>query len=152
MKHLGRFALAVLVLAVHARAQDFARWRHAKPLTLNTSASGADVKGDVRNFPLAVALDASNFDFTQAKPNGADVRLSANADGETLPHAIEHWDAEANTALIWVKVPLVRGDDAKQSIHMHWGNPDAPAASDSPAVFDTRDGFVGVWHLNESGR
>lgn len=151
MRHFGGIPVVLLILAVQARGEDFARWRHTRPVTINTSASGANVNGDVHNFPLAVALDASNFDFNQAKPDGADVRLCAGADAEALPHAIEHWDATSKTALVWVKLPLVRGNDAKQLVYMHWGNPDAPDASDSPAVFDTRDGFVGVWHLNEPG-
>jgi hypothetical protein len=32
---------------------------------------------------------------------------------------------------------------------MHWGNVDALDASNMRAVFDTRAGFVGVWHLGD---
>jgi hypothetical protein len=34
---------------------------------------------------------------------------------------------------------------------MYWGNPDCENGSDGSAVFDTADGFQGVWHLAESG-
>ena len=129
-----------------------AHWRNSRTITLNTSASGANVSGDVRNFPLAVTLDASNFDFGQVTGGGADLRFSEDADGaRLLPHAVEQWDLRGKTALIWVKVPIVRGNDASQAIHMHWANSGAPAVSDSAAVFDKRDGFVGAWHLGEDG-
>jgi hypothetical protein len=38
-----------------------------------------------------------------------------------------------------------------QSFLMHWGNADALPASASHGVFDTRDGFAGVWHLGDEG-
>jgi hypothetical protein len=34
---------------------------------------------------------------------------------------------------------------------MYWGNAGAIDSSNSPAVFDTANGFKGVWHLTESG-
>ena len=34
---------------------------------------------------------------------------------------------------------------------MSWGNADAADASDSHKVFDTAEGFAGVWHLDEPG-
>jgi Concanavalin A-like lectin/glucanases superfamily/FlgD Ig-like domain len=34
---------------------------------------------------------------------------------------------------------------------MYWGNPGAADSSSGTAVFDTANGFVGVWHLGETG-
>ena len=34
---------------------------------------------------------------------------------------------------------------------MTWGDPAAAAASDGKAVFDVKEGFMGVWHLSEPG-
>jgi hypothetical protein len=34
---------------------------------------------------------------------------------------------------------------------MRWGNADAGDVGDSKAVFDSKEGFVGVYHLNEEG-
>jgi hypothetical protein len=105
------------------------------------------VSGDVRGFPLALTLDASTFDFGQTEFNGEDVRFSTR-DGRPLPHAIEHWDSAAQRATVWVKVD-VQGNDARQSFLMYWGHPEVFDASDMRAVFDTREGFVGVWHLGD---
>jgi hypothetical protein len=143
-------SLAILVAAPALAADDFAKWRHFVPIRFDTSATGAEISGDVKNFPVAVALDATNFDFSQAKPDGADVRFSSTENSGPLAHSIEHWDAAAKSGLVWVKVPEIKGNSAEQFIVMHWSNPEAANASDSAKVFSTDDGFVGVWHLNES--
>jgi type 1 glutamine amidotransferase len=132
-------------------AQGFDRWRFYRGLNMDTSPAGANVTGDVRNFPLAVALNATDFDFSQTQLEGADIRFSTQAHGTPLAHAIEHWDRAGKTALVWVKVTLVGGNTSSQAIFMHWGNANAASAGDSATVFDAADGFVGVWHLDEDG-
>lgn len=122
-------------------------WQYSRTVTLDTTATGANVMADVAHYPVAVILD-STFDFSQAKAGGADVRFST-ADGAMLPYAIEQWDATAKHAVIWVKVD-VKGNSKSSSLLMNWGNAAATDASNSAAVFDTKDGFVGVWHLSET--
>lgn len=126
---------------------SFAEWRYFRVVALDTTPAGANVAGDVRGFPLAVTLDATSFNFGQSEVNGEDVRFSTR-EGRPLPYAIEQWDAAGQRATIWVKVD-VRGNDARQSFLMFWGQADVLDASDMRAVFDTRDGFVGVWHLGD---
>jgi hypothetical protein len=143
--------LVGVIVAPWGRAEDFSKWRCYRALQLDTSMVGANVAGDAMNFPVAVALHAANFDFTQAKPDGSDVRFCGDKDGSPLPHAVEHWDASAKTALLWVKVPRVKGHSADQVIFMQYGNPAAGNIADSARVFDPREGFVGVWHLGDEG-
>ena len=143
-------AAVLAVLSLPALAQDFAQWRHYAPIRLDTSDSGAAVKSDVRSFPVPVTLTKENFDFTQSKPDGSDLRFSSKENADPLAYHVEHWDPKGQSALVWVKVPLVKGNAADQKFFMHWGNPKARSAADSKAVFDTRDGFMGVWHLDES--
>jgi len=71
------------------------------------------------------------------------------ADGAALPLAIESWDATAKLGVLWVKVG-VKGN-AMQTLLLSWGNAAATPIADSHAVFDANDGFLGVWHLSESG-
>ena len=125
-------------------------WSYARNITLNTAASGAGVSGTVTNFPLALRLTASNFDFTQAKNNGEDIRFTKQ-DGAPLPYEIERWDPAAKLAEIWVKVDTVRGNDSSQTLTMYWGasSSSATSMSNSQAVFDTAAGFAGVWHMGE---
>jgi hypothetical protein len=121
---------------------------HSKMLKLDTTPAGANVTGDVPKYPVPVVLTAANFDFTQAKTKGEDIRFTTEA-GAALPYSIELWDPAAKIAALWVKVD-VKGNST-QSIKMTWGDSAATDASDSHAVFDTKDGFLGVWHLSEPG-
>jgi hypothetical protein len=143
--------IAFLIGLGVATAEDLSRWKYFQELRLDTSVSGANVAGEVQNFPVVVTLNAGNFDFNGAKPDGGDVRFSVAKNGPPLPHHIEHWVRSNQTALVWVKLPAVRGNNPSQTIFLHWGNDAAGDTSDSRAVFDTREGFVGVWHLADEG-
>jgi hypothetical protein len=142
-------ATILILLSLPTLAQDFTQWRHYAPLHLNTSDTGAAVKSDVHNFPIPVTLTRDNFNFTQPKPDGSDLRFSSAQNANPLPHHIEHWDPKNQSALIWVKVPTVKGNASDQTVFMHWGSPNAASSADSTAVFDTKEGWVGVWHLDE---
>jgi len=125
-------------------------WAYSRGICLNTSASGANVAGNVYNFPVLIRLASDAFTFSQAKNNGADIRFTKH-DFTPLPYEIERWDAAKGQAEIWVKVDTVFGNNAAQSIMMYWGNPNAADNSNGTAVFDTAEGFSGVWHLSETG-
>jgi hypothetical protein len=49
-----------------------------------------------------------------------------------------------------VKVDTVYGNNATQTIRLHWNNGAAASESNGAAVFDTANGFRGVWHLQDS--
>jgi hypothetical protein len=125
-------------------------WKYAQQVCLNTSTSGANVEGDALDFPVLIRLNSSNFDFNQALADGADIRFT-KTDNTFLPCEIERWDAANRKAEVWVKVDTVHGNDSAQTIMMYWGNAAAANASNSAAVFDTANGFQGVWHLSEAG-
>jgi hypothetical protein len=121
-------------------------WKYARRLFLNTTTGGADVSGDVCNFPVLVRLSAGNFTFAQAEADGRDLRFTKN-DGTPLPYELERYDAGSFLAEIWVTTDTVYGNDSSHFITMYWGNPDAADSSNGAAVFDTAAGFAGVWHL-----
>lgn len=124
-------------------------WKYARRISLNTSAAGAGVSGNNIDFPVLVRLTASNFNFAQANASGSDIRF-ARSDTSLLPYEIEQWDATNGRALLWVNVDTIFGDNSSQYITLYWGNPDAIASSNSTEVFDTGNGFTGVWHMNEN--
>ena len=126
-------------------------WLYAGRLTLNTTASGANVAGAVTDFPAAVRLTRSNFDFTQAQAGGGDIRFT-KSDNTPLPYEIERWDPVNGFAEIWVKVDTVFGNDSTHVVTMYWGNSTSSVTSQSNGamVFDTTDGWAGVWHLPEN--
>lgn len=123
-------------------------WKYARMLGLNTSPTGANIAGNVTDFPVLVRLNDDNFDFSQAQTSGADIRFT-KSDNCFFKHEIERWDPVAELAEVWVNVDTVLGNDGTQSIMMYWGNPDAVDSSNGTAVFDTANGFAGVWHLDE---
>jgi hypothetical protein len=148
-KNLLPSGTAALLLSLSPLSAQLAGWAWHKNITINTSSSGANVPGKVDKYPLAVSLTSANFNFAQAKDDGSDLRFT-KSDGSPLPYEIEMWDKAAQKAAVWVKVD-VQGSSASQSIAMHWGNPGATSASAPKAVFDTADGYLGVWHLGEAG-
>lgn len=123
-------------------------WNYSRVLYLNTTSSGAGCADDVYNFPVLVRLRNTDFDFSQARNDGGDIRF-AKPDGSLLAYEIERWDPLNGAAEIWVRVDTIFGNNATQSIILRWGNPDVTDASNSAMVFDTSDGFLGVWHLGE---
>ncbi|HKP95231.1 MAG TPA: DUF2341 domain-containing protein [Fibrobacteria bacterium] len=126
--------------------EDYASWAYSRRILINTTASGADVKGPVAGFPLLVRLTNGNFDFSLS--DGRDVRFSGG-DGKRLRYQVERWDAAAHLAEIWVKVDTIHGNSRSDAITMHFGKAGAPDWSDDRHVFDSADGYGGVWHLAE---
>ncbi|MBN1760722.1 MAG: DUF2341 domain-containing protein [Chitinispirillaceae bacterium] len=126
----------------------YAEWKYSRMIYLNTTSSGASIENNVTDFPVLLRLTRQNFTFGQSFGNGADL-LFANSDGVPLPFEIERWDADSCIAEVWVKVDTVRANSDSQYITMFWGNPTVDNASNGATVFDTANGFQGVWHLNE---
>lgn len=123
-------------------------WSFNCRIVLNTSNTGADVDGDVFNFPVLIRLNEDNFNFTEAKPYGEDIYFT-DLNGQSFSYEIVQWDASSKHAQIWVKLDTIHGNNESQSILMHWGNPEAVTHFKSADVFDTSSGFQGVWHLEE---
>jgi hypothetical protein len=123
-------------------------WNHAKRIFFNTTPAGAAVSGNVLGFPVLVRLSSENFAFSQARANGEDVRF-AKADGTPLFYELEEWDSAQAKAAIWVRVDTIFGNNDTQNIMMYWGTSAPPVSeSNGVSVFDTANGFQGVWHFS----
>jgi hypothetical protein len=146
-------ACAAFILISGASAQEnLSTWASAKPIRVNTSATGANLANGLTNYPLLVRLNATNAAdvFATAKAGGADLRFR-RIPGPALPYEIERWDATAQIADIWVRVDAVSANDSAQTIWLYWGKADAPAASSGASVFNSSNGFAAVWHMNGAG-
>ena len=124
-------------------------WIYRRPVYINTSSTGVRTAKEVNGFPLLLHLSENSFPFEQARNDGTDL-LFTNSEGARLPCEIEQWNKDDHLAFIWVKVDTVRAHSDSQHIMMWWGNPSAYAIEDRAVVFDTADGFQGVWHLGEN--
>ncbi len=113
-----------------------------------TATNGANLPAAASetNFPILLRLNASNFNFSQAQTNGADI-LFTTANSNSLPYEIEQWDAVNGTASIWVQIPSIRGN-TNQQLLMFWGNTNAISQSSGSSVFNSANGFACVLHMN----
>lgn len=151
MKHgiLSSWLLAVVTLVASASqaSAQYPGWRQTGSLHILTTPDGADLPATAveRDFPLLVRLHKDFFDFSQARADGADVRFSTR-EGAPLAYQVEEWDAGNGTASIWVRVPVVRGNE-DQEIRVHWGRTDAATESNGAAVFNESNGYLSVWHM-----
>jgi len=155
ISYIGGTGNDVVLTVTRISAEDYANeWGYSQSILLNTTATGSNVSGNVLNFPVLLRLNPANFDgFSQTQPGGVDIRF-AKTNGAKLSYEIESWkdyDNDADTAVIWVKVDTVYGNNKSQSFVMYWGKSNAADSSDGRAVFATANGFAGVWHLNTSG-
>ncbi len=144
------FAL-VAALAFPATAQeDYSTWAHTKVITLNTSATGANVAGLVGGFQVLVRLTSAHAEiFAQAKANGADLRFR-RLPGPSLRYQIERWDSAGQTASIWVRLDTILGNNSTQTFNIYWGKASASDSSNGAKTFDAAGGYQGVWHFNNS--
>lgn len=122
-------------------------WEYTKHAYVNTK-SGIHITKDVIDFPVLLRLSKQNFTFSQSDKNGSDLFFT-NSSGTPLPFTIEHWDSTTGSAEIWVKVDTIHANSDSQYIVMLWGNSSPDPKSDE-AVFDTANGYQGVWHLTEN--
>lgn len=141
-------AIATLSLSSNALAWWNEEWSLRKQLTLDTSATGANVIDPIGTSPLLVRLHSGNFRFEAAKPDGSDLRFVAGDDKTPLEHHVEHYDSLLGEALVWVSVPDIQ-PGATMNLWMYYGNEKAPAPSDPSATYDSSTQLV--YHFAERG-
>jgi hypothetical protein len=140
---------AYLLAASVAGADDYPGWKHSGSMYVLTTPEGADLPAtaSVEGFPLLVRLHKNFFDFSEARPNGEDLRVSSST-GAPLSYQIEEWDPATGSASLWVRVPKIQGDE-RQEIRLRWGNADAASESNGSAVFNASNGYLSVWHMSD---
>jgi hypothetical protein len=120
-------------------------WAHVMQIGIDTTSAGADVRDVVTAFPLLVRLNATNFDFAEARTDGADIRF-LDSGGNNLGYEIDRWDAQNAMAEIWVLVPRIAGNSRNNTVLMYWGNQLSATTSFGPSVFK---GYSCVFHVGE---
>lgn len=133
-----RFILASLLFLFASTSHAWWNkdWKQRDKVELNTSAQGVETRESLNGLTLAVRLHMGNFSFSDAKPDGSDLRFVAADDKTVLKHVVERFDAANGIAVIWVQVPLLAAGNATQALWLYHDNPNAPAA-DAAGVFDS---------------
>jgi hypothetical protein len=104
-------------------------------VTIDNTGGGAKT-----GWPVLVHLTSSNFDFGDLAAS-AQLEFRAAADPTVLPHWVETFDAGAETADLWVKVPSI-GAGSSTTVRLFYGadvSGSASASATFTAGVDLRD-------------
>lgn len=154
LHHVFTLLIFFMVMRLMADTDTYGSWPIFKDYTINTSPTGANVAVNLIKFPLLIRLSTEDSTvFNQAQSNGADIRFSGVTStggiGTHYRYQKEFWDKTNKIAAFWVLVDTLKGNSTTQKIRLFCGNSTAGDSSKSSAVFDTANGFQGVWHFSE---
>ena len=142
---------ALLLLAGPASAWWNPDWAYRKAITLDTTAAGSNVSTDLGETQVLLRLHTGNFKhFLDVADGGADFRVVAADDKTPLPFHVEKFDAVNELALIWVKVPAVKGaapapkaaDAPAAKVYLYFGNAKATRSDPPSATYGSTDALV----------
>ena len=146
--------LLLVVVAVLALSPSSAKawwnddWQLRKKITIDASATGANITEPIGAATALIRLHVGNFRFNSAKDDGGDLRFVASDDKTPLKHHIEKYDPLLGEALIWVAIPDLR-PGAKTDVWLYYGNKKAVPANDAKGSYDPD--MLLVYHFNERG-
>ena len=90
-------------------------WAFRRPVVVGNTTGGA-----LTNYQVQVTLDGTTFDFSRAQTDGRDLRVTDASGTAALPFWIDTWNAAAQRATIWVKLPTL--PTAGATIYLYYGN------------------------------
>ena len=123
-------------------------YRYQTSVTINATATGADITEDLYDFPLLVRLDSSTIGSTPQQPYVEDLEI-INANGQLLAYDIESWDGSIQEAILWVLVDTITAQE-NTTLTMSWKTTSEVASLKQSTVFDNETGYSGVWHFESS--
>lgn len=142
MKHLLLALAALVSFPAFGQPLNSGDWAHKSKIAIDTTKTGVELKEGATQVPVALRLHTGNFAFDEAKPDGADLRVTA-ADGKTPLHFhVESFDAANELAVIWVQVPKLAPNSNADSLWLYWGNDKAGPAGDAGATYDASQSLV----------
>ncbi len=136
MKRLLALLALLALLPSVAQAWWNSDWKYQRKITLNTTPAGADIKENVAPALVAIRLHSGNFLFTDAKPDGSDIRFVANDDRTPLKFFIESFDATNQLALAWVLLPAVTANSSADYLYMYSGNEKVDAGGEAKDAYE----------------
>lgn len=122
--------------------QDTA-WQYRRAITIDNTANASSLS----DYQVKVSLNSSNFDFSKAQPNGADLRFTDSGGTTLLSHWTEVYDSSAQTATVWVKVPSIAAGTTTV-IYLYYGN---SVVTSSSSGIQTMHKYEG-WEHYSSGQ
>lgn len=144
MKTLLLLALTLLqcLAAASVQAAWNPDWTRRARVTVNTATDGVPITTGADQVPVLVRLHTGNFEFLEARADGADLRFIAADDKTPLKFHIEKFDGINELAFVWVLLPRVNPGSKADSFWLYYGNPNAAPASDAKASYDAAQALV----------
>jgi len=149
--------LALLVLAsgsLNARTWWNDAWSSREKITVDTTDNGVAVSDPIGTTTVVVRLHDGNFDFSNSKEDGSDLRFVDSDDKTLLASQVEKFDTVMNEGFVWVKIPDLKPGVARD-IYLYSGRNEKkkPAKGEKTDLPKTAyDGdTVTVYHFNEHG-
>lgn len=144
---------AAAVLAVSAGAACAATWWNddwssRTKVVLDTATGAPGVKSGLKRVPVLVRLHSGNFNFIEARKDGADLRFIAADDRTPLTHHVESYDNATQMAQVWLEVPEL-DPGATREVWLYYGNQKAATLTNATATYDGNQ--VLVYHFAETG-
>ena len=135
---------SIFLTASAEGVEDYSTWSGMKTATVDLLSTSSSLNSDQHEVPILVRLDASIL--PQWDLDGASIRFSSEH-GKHLPFEIEDWNPALRQARIWVRVDTLNHGSNKHYLNLHWGKTGVPSRSDAASVFDSTQGWTGVWHF-----
>ena len=149
--------LTLLVLAagsLNARTWWNEAWSTREKITVDTTDNGVAVSDPVGTTTVVIRLHDGNFDFSNSKEDGSDLRFVDSDDKTLLASQVEKFDTVMNEGFVWVKIPDLK-PGASRDIYLYSGRNEKkkPAKGEKTDLPKTAyDGdTVTVYHFNEHG-
>jgi hypothetical protein len=117
-------------------------WAHSMKITIPAS----QIDAPLTNFPVTVYLTGSNFNFAQAKSDGADI-VFTDINLNPLKFERQEHSNVLSMGLYHVKIPVV-SDFVDTLFYMWYGNPSATDSQDKVNVWDSN--HKAILHMGAS--
>ncbi|MEJ2249454.1 MAG: DUF2341 domain-containing protein, partial [Candidatus Lokiarchaeota archaeon] len=102
-------------------------WRYRVPINITSTS------GNLYNYQVKINIALTDwYNNGYINASGSDIRF-VNSSNQELSFWIEHMDVSGGNSTIWVKVPVISGNE---KIYMYFGNPKAVSKS---SISDTMD-------------
>jgi hypothetical protein len=121
--------LALALYSSNAFAWWSCDWDYRFPVTI-TRPPGQPVSDYQVRIDLTAASVPAQFDWSLS---GSDLRVIDRDDLTPLDFFIEHWDAGARTATVWVRLPTLTA--AGRTVYFYFGAPPATPSASTPMTF-----------------
>ena len=149
--------VALMILAtgsLHARTWWNEAWSSREKISVDTTDNGVAVSDPIGTTTVVVRLHDGNFDFSNSKEDGSDLRFVDSDDKTLLASQVEKFDTVMNEGFVWVKIPDLKPGTARD-IYLYSGRNEKKKPAKGEKVDLPKTAYDGdtvtVYHFNEHG-